>query len=68
MGLAATRAYVGITGADGSETETAIINSWSVTPGITPAITPVPASIWLTLVGLTFTGLWLGFRRRSKGN
>ena len=32
--LVAERA-VGITGADGSETETAIINSWSVTHGIT---------------------------------
>jgi hypothetical protein len=55
-------AYVGITGADGSETETAIINSWSVTPGITPAVTPVPSSIWLTLVGLMFTAFWFGFR------
>jgi hypothetical protein len=55
MGLAATR-YVEISGADGSETETAVINSWSVTPGITPAITPLPFSIWLTLVGLRFTG------------
>jgi len=57
-------AYVGITGADGSDTETAVINSWSVTPGTTPAITPVPSSIWLTLVGLMFTGICFGFRRR----
>jgi hypothetical protein len=58
-------AYVGITGADGSLSETAVINSWSVTPGSTPAMTPVPPSIWLTLVGLAFTGIYFGFRGRS---
>jgi hypothetical protein len=58
-------AYVGITGADGSASETATINSWSLTPGITPAITPAPPSIWLTLVGLTFTWFCFGFRGRS---
>jgi len=57
-------AYVGLTGADGSVTETAVINSWSVTPGVTPAMTPLPPSIWLTLVGLAFTGIYFGFRRR----
>jgi len=61
-------AYVGITGADGSDTETAVINSWSVTPGTTPAITPVPSSIWLTLVGLTFTGICFGLRRRVRSS
>jgi hypothetical protein len=58
-------AYVGITGADGSASETAIINSWSVTPGISPAPTPAPPSIWLALVGLIFTALWFGFQGRS---
>jgi len=48
-------AYVGITGGDGSASETAVINSWSVRPGTSLAMTPVPPSLWLALVGLTFT-------------
>jgi Legume lectin domain len=61
-------AYVGITGADGSASETATIHSWSIIPGLTPGTTPVPPAILLMLLGLTFVGFWFRFRGRYNGS
>jgi Bacterial lectin len=64
--VAGSAAYVGITGGDGSGAETALINSWSFSTG-PAAFAPVPASIWLALIGLAFTVFCFGFRVQGRG-
>jgi hypothetical protein len=44
-----------------------IQNSGGSAPG-TPAATPVPASLWLALIGLIAAGAYLGYRERQRSS
>jgi hypothetical protein len=41
-----------------------IQNSGGIAPPTTPAATPVPASLWLALIGLIAAGTYFGYRQR----